>query len=329
MVLIPTASRSGAPRHRHAGRRPSTRPCSTCSAVVVAAARFRAGPGGRGRARWASPCSTSSSFLRTTPSRCADVRYVLTFGVMLAGGAGHGSTLTGTDPESGAKPRAERERRTAALYALSRELASARDRDEALAAAPAACRTPSRSTRRSFCRDRPDGSRRPAPTPYPLDERERGVAQWSPRPRPEAGQGTSTLPAAGRDVRAARRLGPGGRRARDPPGDAGISSAIPARRRLLEALVGPDGCRARAARADRAEPPAPRSRSRRSAAQRPAELALARLADARSRRSRGAASTLLQTSAQGARDGTRREARGHDRPGIAADEPAGRPTCST
>ncbi|HEU5467302.1 MAG TPA: sensor histidine kinase KdpD [Gemmatimonadales bacterium] len=121
-----------------------------------------------------------------------DLRYLLTFGVMLAISVViSGLTLRIRDQAEAAR---DRERRTGALYAMSRELAGARGREEVL-------RIVGHHVRASFAAEvyvlLPDGAGRLAVPPrVPLDEKERSVAQWVfDRGRP-AGRSTDTLPAA-------------------------------------------------------------------------------------------------------------------------------------
>ena len=146
------------------------------------------------------------------------------------------------------------------------------------------------------------------------------MAQWSFDHAQAAGRGTTTLPGAARAVRAARVVGPDGRRPRAPAGRAG---RLPRPRAPPPARGArrPDRGGARAARAGGAEPGV-RGRGRgRAAPHGAAELALARHAHAaRLDRGRG------EHAAPGHRARPRRatRARGHDRPGIAPDGAAGR-----
>jgi two-component system sensor histidine kinase KdpD len=101
-------------------------------AVVVAAARYRQGPA----VTAALVGIASFDFFFVHPFytfSVSDVRYLLTFCVMLLVALVLGR-LTGRIRDQAEAAR-EREQRTAALYALSRELAGARRRDEVLAAA--------------------------------------------------------------------------------------------------------------------------------------------------------------------------------------------------
>jgi two-component system sensor histidine kinase KdpD len=203
-------------------------------AVVVASTRFRRGP-----AVVASLVGIASfDFFFVHPFytfSVTDVRYVLTFGVMLIVALVMGS-LTGRI-RSQAEAAGQREQRTSALYALSRELAVPRDRDAVLAAAQ-------RSLRDTFAIDAAvllpgeGGAVSIAGSPpYPFDERERAVAQWSFDHGQPAGRGTSTLPAAGALYlplsSSGRSVGVLGL----PLEDTG-EFRDPARRRLLESLAG-------------------------------------------------------------------------------------------
>jgi two-component system, OmpR family, sensor histidine kinase KdpD len=203
-------------------------------AVVLAAARYRRGP-----AVTAALIGIASfDFFFVHPFytfAVSDVRYVLTFCVMLLVALVLGG-LTGRIRDQAEAAR-EREQRTAALYALSRELASARRREEVLGAAV-------RSVQDTFAVEAavflpgPDGRVEPAsPVPYALDERERAVAQWSHDHGQVAGQGTKTLPAAAAMylplTASDRVLGVLGIQATDPG-----FFRDPARRRLIEALSG-------------------------------------------------------------------------------------------
>ena len=203
-------------------------------AVVVVASRYRQGP-----AFAASLLSIAVFDFCFVPPyytfSVGDARYVLTFGVMLLVALVM-SNLTARIRTQADSAR-ERERRTATLYAMSRDLSSSRTREELTAATL-------RNLRDTFGADvallLPDesGRVRPAePSPYPLDDREMGVAQWTHDQRQQAGHGTSTLPAA---VALYVPLAVSDRSV----GVLGIRPAErhqfrdPARRRLLEALAG-------------------------------------------------------------------------------------------
>jgi two-component system, OmpR family, sensor histidine kinase KdpD len=203
-------------------------------AVVVAAARFRRGP-----ALAASLVGIASfDFFFVHPFytfSVADVRYVLTFGVMLVVALVMGN-LTGRIRNQAEAAR-EREQRTSALYALSRELAAARDRDAVVAAAL-------RSVRGTFAMEavvllpgEEDALAPVGPVSYPLDERERAVAHWSFDHGQAAGRGTTTLPGALALylplLSSERTVGVIGLSPAEPG-----EFRDPARRRLLESLAG-------------------------------------------------------------------------------------------
>ncbi|HEY7517826.1 MAG TPA: sensor histidine kinase KdpD [Methylomirabilota bacterium] len=127
----------------------------------------------------------------------SDVRYVVTFLVMLLVGL----VISGMTIRIRAQAEAvrEREQRTAALYAMSRELASTRGVEELV-------RIAVRHVAEVF-RARPvillpaDGKLTTRGEPdmdAPLDANEVGVARWVFEHRQPAGQGTTTLPGAAR-----------------------------------------------------------------------------------------------------------------------------------
>jgi two-component system sensor histidine kinase KdpD len=162
-------------------------------AVVVAAARYRQAPS----VAAALVGIASFDFFFVHPYytfSVSDVRYLLTFCVMLLVALVLGR-LTG-QIRSQADAAREREQRTAALYSLSRDLATARDREGIIAAAL-------RSLRDTFAVEAAillpgeGGLVAPMPpAPSGLDDRERAVAQWSFDHDQPAGRGTRTLPAA-------------------------------------------------------------------------------------------------------------------------------------
>jgi two-component system, OmpR family, sensor histidine kinase KdpD len=167
----------------------------------------------------------------------SDVRYVLTFVVMLAI-ALLISALT-LRIRAQAEAAREREQRTAALYAMSRELAATRGRSGVAVAA-------SRQLEAGFGGRAlillPDAAGRleipvGAPPAYPLDEKERSVAQWVFERSQPAGAGTDTLPAA--QALYLPLIGSSG-----TVGVVGLRSDVPQRlqdpglQRLLEALAG-------------------------------------------------------------------------------------------
>ena len=204
-------------------------------AVVLAAARYRQGP-----AVTAALIGIASfDFFFVHPFytfAVSDVRYLLTFCVMLLVALVLGR-LTGRIRDQAEAAR-EREQRTAALYALSRDLAGARRREEVLAAAVRSVQD-TFAVKAAVFLPRPDGRVEPAlPTPpYPLDDRERAVAQWSHDHGQVAGQGTKTLPAAAAMylplTASDRVVGVLGIQATDPG-----FFRDPGRRRLIEALSG-------------------------------------------------------------------------------------------
>ena len=203
-------------------------------AVVLAAARYRQGPA----VTAALVGIASFDFFFVHPLytfSVSDVRYLLTFGVMLLVALVLGG-LTGRIRDQAEAAR-EREQRTAALYALSRELASAQQREEVLAATVRSIQDTFAVKAAVFLPGAGGRVEAASPMPYALDERERAVAQWSHDHGQVAGQGTKTLPAATAMylplVASDRVLGVLGIQATDP----GFFRE-PARRRLLETLSG-------------------------------------------------------------------------------------------
>ncbi len=203
-------------------------------AVVVAAARYRQGP-----AVVAALLGIASfDFFFVHPFytfSVSDVRYLLTFGVMLLVALVLGR-LTGRI-RTQAEAAREREQRTAALYALSRDLSSATERDQVVTAALRHVRETFAVDSAVFLPGEEGRLEAAAIVPYPFDERERAVAEWTYHHNQVAGQGTKTLPAAVAmylPLTASGRVG----------GVLGIRAADPrlfrdpARRRLLEALSG-------------------------------------------------------------------------------------------
>lgn len=153
-----------------------------------------------------------------------DLRYLLTFGMML-GIAIVMARLTGRIREQIEHARA-RERRTAAAYALSRDIAASRDADEILAAMARHIREAFASSVTTIL---PDAS-----GVFPEAD---GVARWVFERRQMAGLGTQTLPAtpalylpleASGGALGVVRVEP-----RDPR-----DARDPVRRQLLEAFVG-------------------------------------------------------------------------------------------
>ena len=126
----------------------------------------------------------------------SDVGYVLTFGVMLAI-ALIMSNLT-LRIRAQAETARERERRTAALYGMSRELAAIRDQDAIVATAARHVSDTFGAPAQILLPDEARRLRAPAGTPpaYPIDEKELSVAMWVFEHGRIAGAGTDTLPAA-------------------------------------------------------------------------------------------------------------------------------------
>jgi two-component system sensor histidine kinase KdpD len=123
----------------------------------------------------------------------SDFRHVLTFAVMLCAGVLL-STLTERIRQQSAAARA-RERRTAALYGLTRALSGARDEAAIARATIDQVRTSFDSESVLFVRD-PSGAtgmRAPGGDPGTLDEADRTVARWSLDHGRAAGRGLETL----------------------------------------------------------------------------------------------------------------------------------------
>jgi two-component system sensor histidine kinase KdpD len=126
----------------------------------------------------------------------SDARYVLTFGVMLFIALVI-SALTHR-LRAQAETARERERRTGALYAMTRDLAASRGRSEVTAVASGHLAASFGAQVQILLPDAAGRLEIPVGvTPaFPVDEKERSVAQWVfERGRP-AGAGTDTLPAA-------------------------------------------------------------------------------------------------------------------------------------
>ena len=156
--------------------------------VVFVASRY-----GRGPSVFASLLSIASfDFLFVTPRftfAVSDARYVLTFGVMLAA-ALVASHLT-LRIRAQAQTARDRERRTGAVYAMSRELAAARTPVDLIAIATRHLADTFGAEMHILMPDavgRLEGGN--------LDEKERGVAQWVLDHGQRAGAGTDTLPSA-------------------------------------------------------------------------------------------------------------------------------------
>ena len=171
--------------------------------VVAVAKRF-----GRGPSLVASVLSVAAfDFFFVSPYltfAVSDVEYLLTFAVMLLVALVIGTMTVRLRQQADAAR--QRERRTATLYAMSRDLASIRDTDGLLAAAtrhisavfesqvvlvlPDA--TGGLQGRQTGRQDR-GGSDQEA---WALDAKELGVAQWVYTHQQLAGRGTATLPSA-------------------------------------------------------------------------------------------------------------------------------------
>lgn len=163
--------------------------------VLVVAARL-----GRGPAVVTAVLSVASfDFFFVPPYftfAVSDVEYLITFGVLLLVGLVV-SHLTGRVREE-ARSSAERERRTAALYAMTRELAASRDLDEIVAAAERHLRDTFDATIAIVIPDR-DGRLALAPgdaRSVELGASDMGVVQWSFDNGRPAGKGTATLPSS-------------------------------------------------------------------------------------------------------------------------------------
>jgi two-component system sensor histidine kinase KdpD len=163
--------------------------------VALVASRY-----GRGPTIFASFLSIALFDFFFVPPRftfaVSDASYVLTFGVMLAIALLiSGLTLR---IRAQAETARERERRTAALYALSRELAATRGASDLVVAAARHVRDTFGVPAQILLPD--ESGRLQAPvgtTPaYPMDEKEQSVAAWVFGRGRIAGAGTDTLPAA-------------------------------------------------------------------------------------------------------------------------------------
>ncbi|HWT83169.1 MAG TPA: sensor histidine kinase KdpD, partial [Candidatus Methylomirabilis sp.] len=126
----------------------------------------------------------------------SDTQYFVTFAVMLVVALViSGLTIRIRAQAESAR---HRERRTAALYAMSRELVSVRGLDNILSAA---VRHIAEVFRSQIVILLPDASGRPAiqgglPARFEMDSTELGVSQWVYEHRQMAGRGTNTLPGA-------------------------------------------------------------------------------------------------------------------------------------
>jgi len=157
--------------------------------VVFIASRY-----GRGPSVFASLLSIASFDFLFVPPRftfaVSDVRYILTFAVMLAA-ALVASHLT-LRIRAQAQTARDRERRTGAVYAMSRALAAARTPADLIAIATHHLTDTFGAEMRILLPD-PAGRLNGGD----LDEKERSVAQWVFDHSQRAGAGTDTLPSAG------------------------------------------------------------------------------------------------------------------------------------
>ncbi len=172
-------------------------------AVVVVAALWL----GRGPAIFAALAGVGAFDFFFVPPRLtfavSDVQYLVTFAVMASVGLIVGTLAARTREQ--ARAAWDRERRTAALYALSRELAASQDAKEV---ATVAARHAHDTLGADVVVAVPIPGRAAgldaiafAGEPDWFDEREKGVAQWAIDHGKSAGLGTSNLPAsAGRYV---------------------------------------------------------------------------------------------------------------------------------
>ena len=166
----------------------------------------------------------------------SDVKYLLTFGVMLVVALVMGGLTSRIRAQ--AEAAREREQRTAALYAMSRELASGAEPAD-LAAAAARHIEGTFGCRVALLRGGAAGglAGEPGGSLGPLDEKERAVAQWVYEHGENAGLGTATLPAAAAlyvPLKASgRTVGVVGVAPTDPR-----RFQDPVQRQLLEALAG-------------------------------------------------------------------------------------------
>ena len=126
----------------------------------------------------------------------SDLRYLLTFGVMLVI-ALLISALT-LRVRAQAQLARERERRTAALYAMSRELAATQGVGDLVAVAARHVHDTFHAPTQILLPDAAGRLELPVggPAAFPMDEKERSVAQWVLERGRAAGAGTETLPAA-------------------------------------------------------------------------------------------------------------------------------------
>jgi len=163
-------------------------------AVVVVATRR-----GRGSSLLASVLSVAAFDLVFVPPyftfAVADYQYLVTFGVMLVVALVISGLASGMRAQAASAR--EREQQTAALYAMSREMASTRG-TESLAGIAARHIAEVFHTRVGVLVAQADGMlRQRGGTPqFTMDSTESGVARWVYEHKQPAGLGTSTLPGA-------------------------------------------------------------------------------------------------------------------------------------
>lgn len=155
---------------------------------------------GRGASVLASILSVAAFDFFCVPPRLtfavSDTQYLITFTVMLIV-ALFSSGLTARIREQGEEAR-RRERRTEALYSMSRELAAARSEDEVMEAGTRHMRETMKSSVAVLLADasgRLEAARADR-TAYPLELADIGAAQWAFDHNKIAGRNTATLPAA-------------------------------------------------------------------------------------------------------------------------------------
>jgi two-component system sensor histidine kinase KdpD len=163
--------------------------------VVVVATRY-----GRGGSLLATLLSVAAFDFFFVPPHftfaVSDTQYLVTFAVMLAVALVISSLAVRIRAQ--AESARERERRMAALYAMSRELAGARGVRELREVAARHIAEVFR-TRVAVLLPQPDGRLAPDEgdaAQFPMDESELAVGQWVHEHRQVAGQGTDTLPGA-------------------------------------------------------------------------------------------------------------------------------------
>jgi two-component system sensor histidine kinase KdpD len=163
--------------------------------VIVVATRY-----GRGPSLLASLLSVAAfDFFFVPPYftfAVSDTQYLVTFAVMLVVALVISSLAVRIRAQ--AESARERERRMAALYAMSRELASTRGVDRLLEVAVRHIAEVFR-TRVVVLLPQPDGRLAPgegAAAQFPMDATELAVSQWVHEHGQIAGQGTDTLPGA-------------------------------------------------------------------------------------------------------------------------------------